>query len=206
MKKTKNPQSLRSRLVTALLLCWVLPVLSVVVLAGWLLSTGYERSARQELESRAENAMEQLEMRLEAVFEASKEISYDGVVRNSYRLYQKDGDSAALYRIVSDNLNMHFARNELVPAAFLSFWEAGDVRPYAANRADFGYQVQREYRETIEQDLLEKCRDLDTGILLLEYGGELYVTQSPRRALPALLYDRAAVRPGEPVPLSGSDP
>ena len=178
MKKTKNPQSLRSRLVTALLLCWVLPVLSVVVLAGWLLSTGYERSARQELESRAENAMEQLEMRLEAVFEASKEISYDGVVRNSYRLYQKDGDSAALYRAVSDNLNMHFARNELVPAAFLSFWEAGDVRPYAANRADFGYQVQREYRETIEQDLLEKCRDLDTGILLLEYGGELYVARN----------------------------
>ncbi len=178
MKKTKKPKSLRSRLVTAMLLCWVLPVLSVVVLAGWLLSTEYERSARQELESRAQNAMEQVEMRMNTVFEASKEISYDGVVRNSYRLYQKDEDSAALYRAVSDNLNLHFTRNELVPAAFLSFWELEDVRPYAASRADFGYQVQHDYRESIERDLLEQCRELDTGILLLEYGGELYVARN----------------------------
>lgn len=178
MEKTKKPQSLRSRLITAVLLCWVLPVLSVVVIAGWLLSASYEQSARQELESRSENAMEQLEMRINAVFEASKEVSYDGVVRNSYRMYQRDGDSAALYRAVNDYLNLHFTRDELIPAAFLSFWEVGELKPYAANRADFGYHAQQEYRESIETDLLEQCRELDTGILLLEYGGELYVARN----------------------------
>ena len=112
------------------------------------------------------------------MFEDSKEVSYDGVVRNSYRLYQKDGDKAAFYRTVNDYLNQKFARNERVPAAFLSFWEEPDIRPYAATRADFGYSSQREYRDSIEQDLLEKMKEMDTEILLLEYGGELYIARN----------------------------
>ena len=178
MNKTRRPRSLRSRLLTAVLLCWVLPVLSVMALAGYLLGESYERSARQELESRGQNAMEQLEMRMDAVFEASKTVSYDGVVRNSYRLYQSDGDSAALYRTVTEYLNQNFTRDERISAAFLSFWELGEVRPYAASRGDLGARVQREYRERIEADVLERMREIDTGILLLEYDGELYVTRN----------------------------
>ena len=178
MNKARQPRSLRARLLTAVLLCWVLPVLSVMVLAGVLLGRSYESSARQELESRAQNAMEQLEMRMDAVFEASKTVSYDGVVRNSYRLFQRDGDSAALYRTVTEYLNQNFTRDERIDAAFLSFWEAGEIRPYAASRGDLGIRAQREYRETIEADVLARMREVDTGILLLDYGGELYVARN----------------------------
>ncbi len=174
----RPPHSLRSRLLTAVLLCWVLPVLSFMALAGWLLGASYERSARQELEAHAENALEQLELRMDTLFEDSKAVSYDGVVRNSYRLFMRDGDRAALYRTVTEYLSQNFSRSERVSAAFLSFWDEGEIRPYAASRADFGYNAQREYRETIEGDLLEKVRDLDTGILLLEYGGELYLARN----------------------------
>ena len=178
MNKTKKPRSLRTRLLTAVLLCWILPVLSVVILAGILLGRSYERSSRQELESRARNAIEQLEIRMDAVFEASKSVSYDGVVRNAYRLYQRDGDSAALYRTVTEYLNQNFTRDERILAAFLSFWEEADVRPYAAGRGDLGFSAQREYRDNIEADILEKMSDEDTGILLLEYGGELYIARN----------------------------
>ena len=139
MENKKQPRSLRSRLLATILLCWVLPVLSVMVLAGVLVGRSYEQSARQALESRAENALEQLQIRMETVFEASKSVSYDGVVRNSYRLYQQNGDSAALYRTVTDYLNQNFTRDERIPAAFLSYWEAGEIRPYAASRGDLGY-------------------------------------------------------------------
>ena len=178
MEKKRRPISLRSRLMMAVLLCWVLPVLSVMILAGVLLGNSYEQAARQELEDRAQNAMEQIEMRMEAVFEASKTVSYDGVVRNSYRLYQRDGDSAALYRTIMDYLGQNFKRDERILAAFLSFWEDIDVRPYAASRGDFGFNVQRDYRDSIEGDILERMRDVDTGILLLEYNGDLYVARN----------------------------
>ena len=174
----KHPRSLRTRLLTGVLLCWLLPLLSVMALAGFLLGSSYERSSRRELASRASNALEQLDFRLEALFEDSKTVSYDGVVRNAYRLWQQDGDSAVLYRTTVEYLNLNFARNERVPAAFLSFWENRDIRPYAASRGDLGFNAQRVYREDIEPDVLEKMRDVDTGILLLEYGGELYIARN----------------------------
>ena len=172
--KEKKPISLRTHLLSLVLLCWVLPILSVTLLAGYLLGRSYEQASRQELDSRAQNAIEQLAIRMDAVFDASKSVSYDGVVRNSYRLYQLDGDSAALYRTITDYLNTNFTRDERVLAVFLSFWN-DDIGPYAASRGDLGYSAQRVYREEVEADLLDKVKDLDTGILLLEYGGELYV-------------------------------
>lgn len=178
MTHARQPRSLRSRLLTAVLLCWVLPVLIVMALAGYLLGVSYESAAQQEFDTRARNAMEQLEMRMDAVFEASKTVSYDGVVRNSYRLYERDGDSAALYRTVTEYLSQNFTRDERIDAAFLSFWELGEVRPYAASRGDLGIRAQRQYRKTIEADVLERMREIDTGILLLEYDGELYVTRN----------------------------
>ena len=150
----------------------------VMVLAGVLIGQSYEHSSRQELESRANNALEQIGMRLDAVFEASKAVSYDGVVRNSYRLYQREGDKAVLYRTVTDYLNQNFTRDERVLSAFITFWEDIGVYPYAASRGDQGYSAQREYRDTIEPDLLERMGDIDTGIVLLEYGGELYVARN----------------------------
>ena len=178
MTHARRPRSLRSRLLTAVLLCWVLPVLIVMALAGYLLGVSYESAAQQEFDTRARNAMEQLEMRMDAVFEASKTVSYDGVVRNSYRLYERDGDSAALYRTVTEYLSQNFTRDERIDAAFLSFWELGEVRPYAASRGDLGIRAQRQYRETIEADVLERMREIDTGILLLEYDGDLYVARN----------------------------
>ena len=145
----KQPTSLRARLVTAVLICWILPVFGVMALAGYLLGSSYERSARQELESRMQNAMEQLQMRMDAVFEASKTVSYDGVVRNAYRLCQRDGDSAALYAAVTEYLTQNFTRDERIDAVFLSFWEETGVHPYAAGRGDFGFSAQRKYREQI---------------------------------------------------------
>ena len=178
MIRKKQPTSLRWRLVSAVLICWILPVLGVMTLAGFLLNNSYERAARQDMESRMQNAMEQLEMRVDAVFEASKTVSYDGVVRNAYRLYQREGDSAALYASVTEYLTQNFTRDERIDAAFLSFWEETDVRPYAAGRGDFGFSSQRRYRDSIEADVLEKMSGIDTDILLLEYDGELYVARN----------------------------
>ena len=178
MKKAKQPLSLHDRLLTAVLLCWVLPVISFMILSGVLIGRSTERAARQELDSRARNAIEQLEMRLEAVFEASKGVSYDGVVRNSYRLFQRDGDRTSLYRTLTEYLNQNFTRDEQILAAFLSLWKEPDVQLYATSRADLGYSSLRDYREVIEPDILARMADADTGIMLLEYRGELYVARN----------------------------
>lgn len=178
MKQKKQPRSLKSRLLTVILLCWVLPILIVVILAGFLLSSSYESSTRQRMESTAQNALEQIKMRMEAVLEDSKGISYDGVVRSAYHSYQQNGDTAELYRSVSEYLAQNYRRNEKIHATFISFWEENDVQPYVSRESNMSYNVNRIYRDEIEKDILEKMSSGDTGVFLLEYGGELYAARN----------------------------
>lgn len=177
-EKTKRQFSLRLRLVSTILACWVVPIVIVVALAGMLLSSNYEQSMRQKLDSGAENAMGQLEMRMAAIFEGSKAISYDGVVRNAFRAYQQDGDSAALYGTVNDYLSQNFSRDEKLKAVFISFLDV-DVYPYTIGRGTTASNsMLRDYRQNTEPKLLESMRDVDTGIFLFEQGGELYVARN----------------------------
>ncbi|MBR1780971.1 MAG: sensor histidine kinase [Oscillospiraceae bacterium] len=176
--EAKRPRSLRTGLVATIISCWVLPIIIIVILAGVLLDANYEHSVRQELSAESENALEQLEMRFHAAFEASKSVSYDGVVRNAYRLYQQDGDNAAFYRTATEYLSQTFSRDERVRAVFLSFWEDIGVHPYYTANQTHGSNTITSYRSGTEQAVLEAMRDADTGIVLMEREGELYILRN----------------------------
>lgn len=176
--KNKRPPSLRIRLILTILLCWVLPILTVLNLAWIVLSNNYEESVRNELKTTAENSLKQLEIRLDAVFDASKSVSYDGVVRNSYRLYELNGDNGVLYRTVNEYLGQNFSRDDRIPASFISFWDVPEIHPYASNRSDYGYNVQKAYLDVVEADILDKMHSQDTEIFLAVYSGRLYLARN----------------------------
>ncbi|MBE6908681.1 MAG: HAMP domain-containing protein [Ruminococcaceae bacterium] len=176
--KTPRRRSLRNALLVTTLLCWILPIVVVVVFSGRLLRSNYERAARQELQSQAENALEQTALRFKTAFEASRTVSYDGVVRNAYRLYQQDGDAAALYRTLSEYLTLRFSHDAQTEAVFLSFWEDIGIHAYFTARQNRGGSVINDYRSAVEAPLLEAMRDADTEIRLLEQGGELYLCRN----------------------------
>ena len=119
---TRPMRSLRTRLVTTILLCWVVPVGLIVALAGFLLRRNYENDMTRRLETDAAYTLQQFETHLDTAFTDSKAVSYDGVVRGAYRAWQQDGDKAALYRSVNDYLAQSFGREERYKAVFISFW------------------------------------------------------------------------------------
>lgn len=176
--KKRRPLSLRMRLLLTILMCWVLPILFVLSLAGVLVSRNYENSLRQELDTVAGNALEQVQLRLEQIFDSSKAVSYDGVVRNSYRIYERNGDSSALYKSVNEYISQNFTRDDKIAAIFISFWDLPDMKTFAANRSNLGYRTLKEYRDRVETDLLEEMRDKDTEIFVAEYGGKMYVARN----------------------------
>ena len=181
MSKTKQPRlrSLRTDLLATILICWVLPIFILATAAGILLNASFERSVRQTLETEAESSLEQLELRMNTAFEASKSVSYDGVVRNAYRSWQLNGDSAALYRTVTEYLTQAFSRDASVKSVFLSFWDdTMDVHPYFTERQNRAGSVISAYRRGAEPVILEAMAEADTAILLLEYDGELYLVRN----------------------------
>ncbi len=177
-QQKKQPGSLRTKLVRIILLCWVLPIMIILTVSGVLLRFNYESHFRSLLETDAAYSLRRTELRLNAVFEASKAVSYDGAVRSAYRDYDRSGDGAALYRSLSEYLSQSFARDERFQAVFISFWEDVKVYPYVLSSGIRGYSIPRGYHRSVEPALLKEMEDADTGIRLLSYENELYVARN----------------------------
>lgn len=174
----KQPGSLRTKLLRIILLCWVLPIAIILTVAGILLRSNYERNLRSQLETDAGYVLRQEELLLDAVFESSKAVSYDGAVRSAYRDYLQNGDRTALYRGVSEYLSQTFARDERFQAVFVSFWEDLKIYPYIMSSGIRGYSIPRNYHRSVEPLLLEEMSEADTAIRILVYDSELYVARN----------------------------
>lgn len=176
--KKKSFFSLKNKFAAALLICWLVPILLIVTLAGILMNTNFERSAMQALVFSVESSMEQVEIRMLKAFESSKAISYDGVVRSAWRKYQDNSSSAELYSSVSEYLGQSFSRDAAFKAVFVSFLDNEYVKPYATSQGTSGYAMIRKYQSDTEKQLLGYMSGVNTGIYLLEYGGELYMARN----------------------------
>ena len=169
--------SLKAGLLTTIVICWLAPIVTIVVLAGLLLGHSYQQSVRQEMETAAENAMEQVRMRLEDAMNDSKMVSYDGAVRSSYRSYMQEGVGVTLYRAVNDYLTHRFSLDEKYKAAFINFWDEAIPQTYALCSNTAGYEVALVFREHTD-GILEVMREVDTETRFLLLDGELYMARN----------------------------
>ena len=174
----KALHSLRARLVITILICWVVPIVMIVAVAGYLLRLNYENEMARRLETDAGYTLQQLEMHLDTAFSDSKAVSYDGVVRAAYRAWQQDGDKAALYRSVNDYLAQSFGREERYKAVFISFWEEVGIYPYVMSSGISGYSLPRNYHRSTEPVILDAMRGADTAIRFFTVDGDLYIARN----------------------------
>lgn len=174
----KNNISLRQGLLTVIVICWLVPLIIVVALAGILLENSYQNSAQQEIKTSVENAMQQVQMQLENAISDSKAVSYDGVIRSAYRSFLQSEDSAGLYRSVNDYLGQNFSREKQYKAVFVSFWDkAVDADAYLLSSGTTGAELLQQCRENTAV-LLETMEDADTDIRFLFLDGELYMARN----------------------------
>ena len=170
--------SLQLGLMTTIVICWLVPILIIVTLGGMLFGDNYRRSVRQEIDASADYALRQVHQQLKDAIRDSKTISYDGIVRSAYRTYQQNGDSASLYRSISDYLSLSFSRAESYKAVFISFWDKTvDVDVYLLSSGTAGYEFLQACRDC-EPFVLQRMADADTDICFLLLEGNLYMARN----------------------------
>ena len=174
MKKTKT--SLRTGFLMTILICWLVPIFIVVALAGVLLNENYRQSVQQEIDSSAANALRLVQMRFEDAIDDSKAVSYDGTVRDAYRTWLQNGDSAGLYGIVTDYLSQSFTRGEIYQAVFIHFWNV-DASAYVLSDGTTSFGLLRQCRECAPQ-IMAEMEDADTDIRLLLIDGQMYMARN----------------------------
>ena len=173
----RQPISLRAGLAAAALACWLLPILMVTVTAGVLLNVSYSENLRQSVDADAGAAMDQAELRLAAVIEDSKAVSYDGVVRQAYRAYQLDAVSFFVYRDATNYLNQKFARSSSCRAVFISF-PGEDLHTYTASPGISRQNLLRRYTDSVFPSAQALLAGRDTGIYFMADGGALYMVRN----------------------------
>lgn len=176
--RREHSVSLKWVLTTAILLCWLIPISTIAIIAGTMLKNSYTTAFQREVDSSMDHAVAQVRMVLSAAFEENKAVSYDGVVRNTYRAYQQNGDAAALYSAVTEYLTQSFSRNEKVKAAFISYWRDKDILPYVIDPNASSYSVLRAYRDDVEPQVLEMMCDVETPICFFLNDNEMYIVRN----------------------------
>ena len=163
---------------TTILICWLVPIVIIVTLAGVLFSRNYRNSVQQEIDASTDYALRQVQMQLETAIGDSKAVSYDGIVRSAYRSYQQNSNIATLYRSVNDYLNQSFSRSDQYKAVFISFWEEEvNANAYLLNSGTNGYGLLQLCRESTPQ-ILETMADTDTDICFLMLDGNLFMARN----------------------------
>ena len=159
-----------------ILICWLVPIFIVVALAGVLLNENYRQSVQQEIDSSAANALRLVQMRFEDAIDDSKAVSYDGTVRDAYRTWLQNGDSAGLYGTVTDYLSQSFTRGEIYQAVFIHFWNV-DASAYVLSDGTTSFGLLRQCRECAPQ-IMAEMEDADTDIRLLLIDGQMYMARN----------------------------
>lgn len=174
----KRKISLRSGLVIAILICWLMPILFIVTLSGVLLNSNYQNAIRQQIQAEAASALTQVQMNLADAIWDSKAVSYDGIVRSAFRAYAQDGDSAQLYRTVNDYMTQNFSRESRYRAAFLRFWEDGrDASAYVLCRGTTGHDLLVQVKRAAPW-MVDAMADADTAIRFYKLGSDLYMARN----------------------------
>ncbi len=176
--REKQPISLSRVMVFLVIICWLIPIAAEAVIFGRLLSRSYVESRQAAIETTVQNALRELDIRMTAAMEDSKDVSYDGIVRSSYRSYQLDNDAAALYSRVNEYLGQRFSRDEKYKAVFIGFRNGVDISSYVTSPGFPEYTTVRNYRNTAEPLIMEKMAEEETAIRFFVIDNELYMARN----------------------------
>ena len=172
-----SPHSLRSKLLTVILLCWVVPVMVLIGLTVLFVGREYRRTAKSILETDAAGALRQTELLFSQAFNASKEVTYDGVILSAYRAYQDSKDASSLYRTATDYLAQKYSRDESLSGVYIGFWEESSIVPYASAKGSVNGRLSSSFPREVRQELMDAMADADTYIRVLSCNGQLYIAE-----------------------------
>ena len=178
MPMKPSPRSLRSKLLTIILLCWVVPVMVLIGLTVLFVGREYRRTARSILETDAVGALQQTKLLFSQAFDDSKEVTYDGVILAAYQSYRDNGDIAALYRTATDYLSQKYSRNESLSGVYIGFWADTSIVPYTSARGSVNGRLSSSFPREVRQELMDQMADADTYIRVLSCNGQLYIARN----------------------------
>ncbi|MEG0854126.1 MAG: sensor histidine kinase [Angelakisella sp.] len=179
ISQIKKP-SLQLRLVGIVLLCWILPVIIIMVVM-----TDYASSSLNEQTVAAYTDSVQLNAaitgdRLDDAVQASRAVAYSGNVKNDYRDFKRGGSFSELYWSTNDFLRRQYHSDDRFRFAVIWFWD--DPTGMSCNTYNSGlgveYSAVKAYWEQDHAAVTAVTEDLDTGIAFVNCDDRIYMVRN----------------------------
>lgn len=184
MAKNKKKKSLTWSMMGMLVLGWLLPVVVIALCMIYFVTSMLSRQIEKTIISSTDKAVEICELKLEEIWNASKNASYTSTIRDSYYEYKKNGDEQKLYSNITYFLNQQYKYDSsmLCTMVFLTENPERIYHTYNTfrnnNKGNEGYKRVTFFQENVQEAVLEQSGELDTGIGLVCYDNHLYMIRN----------------------------
>ncbi len=175
----KERKSLRSSMVRMLLFGWFFPLLILIFMMSFLVTSKINDQIERAIITSTDKAAEILKIQLEASETASKNASYLSVIRNAYDTYRVDENRRDFQEKVLTFLNQQYRFDSNCRAAVLIFPEYLEENFFTFNNSKNGtYKDIEFFKNHVQDELLEHMEELDTNTELLTCEGRIYMVRN----------------------------
>lgn len=184
MAKEKKKKSLTWSMLGMLVMGWLLPLMLIAFCMLYVVTSMLNRQIEKTIIGSMDNATEICGMKLEEIWAASKNASYDNVIRDSYYRYLKNSDRQKLYADVTYYLNQKYKYDSSMLCTMVFLMDDPEEIYYTYNTyqnnngGSGGYTRVSYFRESVLEQTLEQSEELDTGVGLIYQGGHLYMIRN----------------------------
>lgn len=183
-KKTGAKRPLKWNMIGMLVLVWLLPLTLASSVMFFYVSDKLKAHLEENITISAEKAVEICEMNFSDAVGSSRNASYLNVIRKGYYSYLEGTDNQGqkerqLYNTVTNFLNDQYRYNTSFLTTMLYFNSDPDTIYYTYSNIKSGTFDRVRYFETAAlNQVKEGAKDLDTDILFLNVGGNLYMVRN----------------------------
>ena len=184
MEKLGNRKSLRWKMVRMLLFGWLLPLLVFTLGMIFSVSSMIKNQIEKTIVVSADKAVEICDMQLQEMVLLSKNASYNSTIRNSYMKYLRQGESIQDKKQINNFLAQQYKYDVRILCTMLFFLDDPEELFYTYNTYQDNntgnqlYNRRNYFMNHMQEKVIEKSKNLDTGIVLMESDGHLYLVRN----------------------------
>jgi Putative regulator of cell autolysis len=178
--KQKKILSLKWELLKVFIICWLLPIVLVLIVLLWYVGGAVNSRAQDTMRSQLDVNLEMCSERLDGAIQASRMLSYDPTIKEAYAVYKNDKNPNAylmFYLSANNVLNrLYGADNRFAIIVFAFGGELSDKS--ISNYVEGNFTEIRNYYSEDHEKIVKYAETLGTAIGFFESGGSLFLVRN----------------------------
>lgn len=177
--KQKGNKTLKGKLVMLVVLCWVVPLLSIFSVLAYDMNTNRDKQLTEEYITEIRHRASLVILSLEEAVASSRQASYDGILHSLYSTWEKDKDALPLSGGTNQYLASQYRYNPAFVTTVLFYHNSPEQRYYTYNATNIGsYGNYLDYVSNVHDAVTDISATLATSIEFLAVDQQVYMIRN----------------------------